>query len=57
MIWQRHDIEDWAPQTAACVMALPKELGRVTALNIRHGKVVASTESGIAMIVHKPRGL
>jgi hypothetical protein len=37
------------------VLTLPRELGAVTKLEVRNGKLLASTESGIKMIVHKPR--
>ena len=37
------------------VCTLPRELGKVTKLEIKSGKLVCRTESGISMIVHKPR--
>lgn len=49
------DFTRWEPQNPEYVLALPSALGEVTSLNIRHGKLVATTESGISMIVHKPR--
>lgn len=36
---------------AVHVCTLPRELGNVTKLEVRNGKVVAHTESGIEMIV------
>lgn len=55
MIWLPEDVQNFAPQMAACILTLPDGFGRITALNVRNGKVVASTESGVSMIVHKEK--
>ena len=44
------DWTDWFSNTVF-VCELPSELGRVTKLEGRNGKVVATTESGIPFIV------
>jgi hypothetical protein len=51
----RSDIDRFSHKGAALVCNVPAPLGRVTALTVRNGKLVAKTESGISMIVHKPR--
>jgi len=45
----------WEPKDATYICEVPKELGRVTKLSVRNGKVVAETASGTQMIVPQPR--
>ena len=47
------NIADWATPLpdAVCVCKLPNELGRITKLSVKNGKVLAETESGIPFIV------
>lgn len=52
--WRTHLATEplsWAPSGATYVCDVPPNLGCVTALRVQEGKVVASTESGIEMIV------
>lgn len=50
-------LTNWYPTRPATqfICNVPAELGLVTRLQVRNGKVVAQTASGIEMIVPKPR--
>lgn len=45
----------WKLKEATYVCDVPKELGRVTKLSVRNGRVVAETASGTQMIIPTPR--
>ncbi len=52
-----NDPNDWSVPKATVIAEIPRDLGCVTSIQVRRGRIVCETESGIEFVVGIPAEL